>query len=217
MAFPAQVDGHNCGILVFVSMIDLILTQWNIVWYMKDVIAEPTLNIVGGWDKIISDPKTGIRLPLSYNIGTAFLEDPKTALGTTYSRLCGYFRTEMAVLMERMHCIYVDAFSQNDGRTRSSILGVQRKEYLDALRDDDLIPYLTAQLARNDIWIDMRQQHECNERQISLNQYLTEGFPIFDKKCLGQVNEEIIQQLGKNDFIKGLRNDKTQNNTKKQK
>ena len=207
MAFPAQVDGHNCGILVFVSMIDLILTQWNIVWHMKDVIAEPTSNIVGGWDKIISDPKTGIRLPLSYNIGTAFLEDPKTAPGTTYSRLCGYFRTEMAVLMERMHCIYVDAFSQNDGRTRSSILGVQRKEYLDALRDDDLIPYLKAQLARNDIWIDMRQQHECNERQISLNLYLTEGFPIFDKKCLGQVNEEIILQLGKNDFIKGLRND----------
>ena len=90
-AFPAQGDGHNCGILVFVSMIDLILTQRNFVWHMKDVIAEPTSNIVGDWDKIISDPTTEIRLPNMYNIGRAFLEDPMEATGTIYSRLCGYF------------------------------------------------------------------------------------------------------------------------------
>ena len=41
---------------------------------MKDVVAEPSLTIVGQWDEMISDPETWVRLPSSYKIGTAFLE-----------------------------------------------------------------------------------------------------------------------------------------------
>ena len=113
---------------------------------------------------------------------------------------------EMAVLMERMHCIYGDAFSPIEGYTKSRVLGVQRKEYFDALREDDLIPYLKAQLAKKETWVDITQQRHCTHRGKPLYQYLTEGSPIFDQKCLGKVNEEIMKQLGKNDFIKGLRN-----------
>ena len=46
-------------------------------------------------------------------------------------------------------------FLQNDGRTKSGILGVQRLEYLEAIREDDLLPYLKAQLAKNEMWIDI--------------------------------------------------------------
>ena len=134
---------------------------------------------------------------------------PIEATGTIYSRLCGYFRMEMAVLMERMHCTYVDAFPPIDGHTKSRVLGLQRQEYFDALREDDLIPYLKAQLAKKEMWVDITQQRHCTNRGKPLYQYLTEGSPIFDQNCLGQVNEEIMKQLGKNDFIKGLRKENT--------
>ena len=83
-----------------------------------------------------------IRIPESYNIGTAFVEDNKTCSAQTYKRLCDYIRMESVILMERIHCIFYEAFSNTDQRAETRILGVARDEYWDAIKDDPVIMYV---------------------------------------------------------------------------
>ena len=150
--FPTQSDGYNCGVFVILTIMDFVVTQWNKQWRMND-LSDDGLTLFGltNWDNMIHNYES-IRIPQSYNIGTAFVEDNKTCSAQTYKRLCDYIRMESVILMERIHCIFYEAFSNTDQRVETRILGVARDEYWDAIKDDPVIMYVRRNLFREALW-----------------------------------------------------------------
>jgi hypothetical protein len=81
-------------------------------------------------------------LPARYKIGTAFVRYLKNATGKDYKQLCDYMRMEFVLLMERLHCIYIEAFSLRDCQTKWWVFGKPRSDYIDKLTQDPLVDYI---------------------------------------------------------------------------
>jgi hypothetical protein len=127
--FPVQTDGCNCGFFVVLSIMDLVVSQWNRVWKIGDLDNMNNQDIISGWEKLIC-ANMHVVLPPSYNIGKTFLADLNSEPKKFYSKLSILMRMEMVILMERIHCVYQEAFSAMDCRTRWWKLGVPEKHIL---------------------------------------------------------------------------------------
>jgi hypothetical protein len=68
--------------------------------------------------------------------------NPSETCATEYKRLCGYIRMELVLLIERLHCIYVKAFSMQDCRTKWWRFGKPWKDYVEKIEKDPLTPYI---------------------------------------------------------------------------
>ena len=112
--FPLQTDGQNCGVYVLLTMIDFIITQWSHIWIRDD-----------DWDSQLTNNSV-FRLHDNCKIGTAFVANAKEEDGRFYHGLAQLVRAEMVVLMERLHCIFVNAYSETDSVTKVDVLGILR-------------------------------------------------------------------------------------------
>ena len=83
-----------------------------------------------------------------------------------YTRIAKYMRMELAVLMERLHCVYFDAFLEHQLKTESNILGVIPPDYQEKLQSDKLVAHALSQLAFENrlptdwdkVWVKERRQ-----------------------------------------------------------
>jgi hypothetical protein len=145
-SFPVQNDSYNCGVYVFVTIIDLVLTQWNVKWLLTDLYEESEDRAKKLWFNSVAEGLP-ITVPEKYGIGKTFRgneteEDTKSM----YTRIATYMRMEVAVLMERLHCVYFDAFSEHQLKTESNILGVIPRDYQENLKSDKLVEHALSQL-----------------------------------------------------------------------
>jgi hypothetical protein len=90
---PVQCDGYNCGIFVVYNIMDLVLTQWDKVWVISDLVVArleaSSSNALATWTDIIGLCKFA-QLPNWYSIGTAFVPDPSSANKTVYKTICDF-------------------------------------------------------------------------------------------------------------------------------
>jgi hypothetical protein len=110
---PIQADGYNCGVYVIFSIQDMVITQRNRQWFVADVFTTKTKDKKESWKTAIQEKKPMV-IPASYKIGTCFVKSPSKAKGADYKRLCDFMQMEFAILMERLHCIYIEAYSKRD-------------------------------------------------------------------------------------------------------
>jgi hypothetical protein len=120
---------------------DLVITQWNKIWRLEDLWSDTELqeanesDLSDMWLDILRHRKFAT-IPDFYGIGTAFVRNPSTTEGQVYKNLCDYMRMEMLVLMERIHCIQVEAFSRRDNSTKWWALGVLRLNLFKLVKED---------------------------------------------------------------------------------
>ena len=98
-----QSDGYNCGVHVILTILDLVVTQWDKHWCMSDLAEEKQTDGKAVWKGHITR-RNPVVLPSQHGIGTAFVPNPNMATKLTYKRFCNYIRMEMVLLMERVHC-----------------------------------------------------------------------------------------------------------------
>jgi hypothetical protein len=103
-----QVDSYNCGLYVILSIQDFVLTQRGKFWTIADVFQAKVKDKYEAWWGSI-EKQDPMLLPYCYKIGTGFVRSPSKAEASDYKRLCDYMRMEFVVLMERLHCIYIEA------------------------------------------------------------------------------------------------------------
>jgi hypothetical protein len=160
---PVQCDGYNCGIFVLYNIMDLVLTQWDKVSVISDLVvagleASPS-NALATWMDIIGLCKFA-RLPSWYSIGTAFVLDPSSANKNVYKTICDFMRLEMVVLMERLHCIYYDTFSQRDTRLKWWVFGSLRDFHVRAVKNEPCLEYIHCQRFREFQWPTLEQLND---------------------------------------------------------
>jgi hypothetical protein len=126
---PIQADGYNCGVYVIFSIQDMVITQRNREWLVADVFTTKTKDKKEAWKMVIKEKKPMV-IPASYKIGTCFVKSPSKAKGADCRRLCDYMQMEFAILMECLHCIYIEAYSKRDCRTKWWTFGVPRASYI---------------------------------------------------------------------------------------
>jgi hypothetical protein len=63
--------------------------------------------------------------------------------------MCDYMRMEMVVLMERIHCIQIEAFSRRDNCSKWWELGVLRSDHFNLVKQDAGLGYIHSKLFRN--------------------------------------------------------------------
>ena len=201
LSFPYQTDGWNCGIYGLVSIIDFIIVQWNRDWFKKDIVMQhDTSDPMDNWWKQVANFEP-IRLPESYSIGSGFARDPSTTTDATYTRICAYLRMEMAILMERLHCIYHNAFYDQDSVTDSSVLGVLRKEYIERITHDQDMVHVYYRFMHQAPCPDLRQMTQRHEKEIQPYLNLTTGLPIFQAASTTLSLEEEITEYLRHDFL----------------
>jgi hypothetical protein len=138
---PIQADGYNCGVYVIFSIQDMVITQRNKQWFVADVFPPKTKDKKEAWKTAIREKKPMV-IPASYKIGTCFIKSPAKAQGPDYKRLCNFMRMEFAILMERLHCFYIEAYSKRDCHTKWWLFGLPRASYTVAIQQDPLSPYI---------------------------------------------------------------------------
>ena len=164
--FPIQEDGYNCGIFVFLTILDFVLTQWNREWTYDKIDVnnkpkkesqtkleskDPIFGFSRSWTKDhidvnhyskkdlrahLESPDPIIVLPDSFGIGTTLLERPVTGRGRFYTKICNLIRMEMCVLFERVYCVFYNAFSANGMVCDVNVFGQVRKIYSETMGAD---------------------------------------------------------------------------------
>ena len=145
-SFPIQEDGFNCGIFVLINIIDMICSQWDQRWVF------PT-----NWKALVKLHQS-IIIGEDIELGKTFVKDPQSTTGTQYTRICNYIRMELVMLMERLHCIFYNAFSADDSICDDSILGQLRPSYKDNLSIDPLAVYIYNKLHKDIEWPTTKQK-----------------------------------------------------------
>jgi hypothetical protein len=125
--FRIQTDGYKCGVFVILNIMDLMLSQWNRSWRMDDLVSGNDGGQTFWYDQI--SQTNAIVLPSVYEVGTSFVSNTMKSQDKLYKRLCNYVRLEFILLMERVHCIYVEAFSMRDCRTKWWSFGKPRMNH----------------------------------------------------------------------------------------
>ena len=133
-------------------MIDFIITQWSHIW-IRDA----------DWDSQLTNNSV-FRLHEDCKIWTAFVANAKEENGIFYHGLAQLVRAEMVVLMERLHCIFFNAYSETDSKTKVDVLGILRPFYTEAIKKNPKLKYIYDNLFLKQPWITyneiMRVQEE---------------------------------------------------------
>jgi hypothetical protein len=77
------------------------------------------------------------------------VSNPARTEGQWYKKLRDYMRMEMVVLMERIHCIQIEAFSRHDNSSKWWALGVLRSNHFNLVKQDAGLGYIQCKLFRN--------------------------------------------------------------------
>jgi hypothetical protein len=142
--FDGKTHGNNamnCGVYFIFSIQDMVITQRNKQWFVADVFTPKTKDKKEAWKTAIQEKKPMV-IPASYKIGTCFIKSPAKAQGADFKRLCDFMRMEFAILMEHLHCIYIEEYSKRDCRTKWWLFGVPRETYTVTIQQDPLSPYI---------------------------------------------------------------------------
>ena len=111
----------------------------------------PDTSATDAWTGLVKGRKH-ITLPETLKIGTGFVNEPTKTPLNVYSELCDLMRMEMVTLMERIHCLYVEAYSRRDCRTAWYDFGLPRKQYKIAVAESDAIDRIHERHFRNGVW-----------------------------------------------------------------
>ena len=129
--FPFQTDQYNCGVLAILSILDIVLSQWDKKWVTEDLEIDPN-NVTPPVGRIAvgNNEPISFLIPKAYGLGTSFISKPEEATGEEYTELCDLIRLEFEVLLERLYVIYHQAFSDLDEDVDSNQWGSIPKRYL---------------------------------------------------------------------------------------
>jgi hypothetical protein len=207
---PLQTDARNCGIFVFLSIIDFVLTQWNRRWRLKD-LDNANFSRKDLQSKIESNIKM-IVLPPSFGLGTTFRESPSTGDGQFYTKICDLIRMEMCVLIERLHCVYYNAFSSVGKQCSTEVLGCVRPLYYKAMISDDEMSHVYNRLMKDVAWPSIMVTkivdagYEDVQKFVFSKEYIF--CPIGEEPLLPSF-DEIVRLAKGNDFVGQLLSDLT--------
>jgi hypothetical protein len=140
--FPIQTDGYNCGVVVVLNIMDLILSQWNHSWIIDDLVSDNEFGKTFWYDQILRN--NAIVLQSMYEVPwyTSFVSNTMKSQDKIYKRIFNYVRLEFILLMERVHCIYVKAFSMRNCWTKWWSFGKPRMNYAKAAHHDPYLKYI---------------------------------------------------------------------------
>jgi hypothetical protein len=155
------------------------------------------------WQKLIS-ARVPIVLPRCYRIGTCFVSDPQKTSKQAYKRLCTYMRTELVLLIERLHCIYIQAFSRRDCRTKWWKFGVIRNAHARAVREDPMFNYIHDNLFLRYIWPGLNLIQRIQNAYSSVENYISsQENPVMAREtyCDEGGQDQIINSISNDDFL----------------
>ena len=202
---PIQSDGYNCGIYLVFSMQDFILTQWDKRWTKTDVLGVEENKAEEAWKQLI-EAKQSIKIPHVFGLGKAFVSQPETTDAKVYKRFCDYMRMEMCLLMERIHCIYVEAFSRRNCRTMWWKLGVARERYRKAILQDKDMIYVHQRQFMNADFSTIDIVKALNLQEAAIHMALQSGLAVFPRHgyCNAQGDDSIVRTFSSNEYLKQL-------------
>ena len=204
---PIQTDSWNCGVFMIYIMMDMILSQHMSTWGISLLMKKGEQNATTVWHRLLKSRRP-IVLPSSLNIGTAFMPDPTKAKGELYTRICQYIRMETVILMERLHCLYNEAFNAKDARTRWDIFGVPRPAYKQALKDDKDMEFVHRRYFTLGVWVYDMNEREMKEWMIPVTSLIhgPNAVPVFSKICYRNSEgvDELVPMLGHNYFLRNM-------------
>jgi hypothetical protein len=103
---------------------------------------------------------------------------------------------EMVVLMERIHCIQVEAFSRRDNSTKWWALGVLRLNLFKLLKEDASLGYIHSKMFRNFQWPTMEQMDKVRYSYASPKAFIVGDYdPTYRKETyLSSIGNDLIVQ-----------------------
>ena len=168
--FPTQTDFYNCGVLVILTILDMVLTQWDKKWATCDM---------EHWSSQINQKSVYFLIPKEYGLGTSFVSLPEQATGTDYTQICDIIRVEFLVLLERLYVIYHQAFSSKDEEVDSRQWGTIPKRYLSMMEVYKEKEHVIKKMFKEIAWPTYKDLQPLEIRTQLFTDFVQQGQPVF--------------------------------------